>query len=235
MKKAKELASFLVYTKATELLHSTLVQQAAEDVGKRSARIRFLLTVLFIPTLFVGLSCAVGTSGSEHTPEPIATTQVMVAATVTASPTVSPTPTVEPTATIASASTTTEESAVPIGKEEDSQGEAPNSKPDESVSQQVLGATLTIYNCIGSTGAVYCPEGSHTASGTIVSPGTAACDSVFLGRVFEIVGDRQGERWTCLDTGNFSGNLFDLWFYDLAVGQDYINNLPFPYQVVFVD
>lgn len=187
-------------------------------------------------------SDALGTSSSETNPAPTATREVeLVTATVAFSPTASATPnpsatsTVWATATIAATRTTHEESAVPLGREVSNQGEAPNLKPSGTGSRQVLGATLTVYNCVGGTGNVYCSGGSHTSSGTEVGPGTAACDPSYKRRSFRIVGDQQAITWTCLDTGLFGGNWFDLWFYDLADGLAYIKNLPYPYQVAFVD
>ncbi len=126
--------------------------------------------------------------------------------------------------------------SVPVGKEEDVSGQAPNPELSSATGgpNEVLGANLTIYNCIGENGG-YCPGVSHTASGTEVGPGTAACDQNLVGRKFVVVGDPTNTVWTCLDTGLFTSPLFDLWFYDLAVGRAYLNNLPYPYRIVFVD
>lgn len=195
-----------------------------------------------ILTMTVGVRGTVGTSSSETNPTPTTTKQVELvtataadSSTASATPSPSPTSTVEPTvATVAAP--THQESAVPLREEVRNQGEAPNIKPSENGSQEVLGATLTVYNCVGSTGGnVYCPGGSHTSSGTEVGPGTAACDPSYKGRKFQIVGDKQGLIWTCLDTGEFGGDWFDLWFYNLADGLVYIKNLPDPYQITFVD
>ena len=204
--------------------------------------IRVLLTVLVVLTILVNISCTVGTSSSETNPPPTATKQVeLVIANVAAGQTASVTQIPSPTSTVrlSAANTASQsldrDSAVPIREEVRNQGEAPNLKPSGTSSREMSGVILTVYNCVGSTGARYCPEGSHTKSGTEVGPGTAACDLSYLGRKFQIVGDQQGLLWTCLDTGNFGGNLFDLWFYNLGDGLTYINNLPYPYQVTFVD
>ena len=190
----------------------------------------------------VGINRTVGTSSSETNPTPTATKQVeLVNATVIVTPTasaiLSPSATSTARATVTAAATLTihEDSAVPQREEVRNQGEAPNLKPSETGSRQVYGATLTVYNCVGSTGATYCPGGSHTSSGTEVGPGTAACNDPYSGRSFQIVRDKQGLIWTCLDSGYLAVGGFDLWFYDLADGRAYIKTLPDPYEVTFVD
>lgn len=185
---------------------------------------------MFALATVVAAGCTAGESSSEVTPSPTPTV-TQVAATASATPSASATSTVEATATVTPSFAT----SVPTREEARAESSAPNPQPVRSSSGPALGAKLTIYNCVGSTGAVYCPWGSHTASGTVVAPGTAACDSAYLGRRFQVIGDRAETVWTCLDTGNFAGNLFDLWFYDLADGRAYLNNLPYPYQVSFVD
>jgi len=137
--------------------------------------------------------------------------------------------------------------SVPNGKEEKKPGIIPNPTPSSRKPSPPVGGLsgtgpkevsgvvrLTIYNCTGRNGG-FCPDRSHTASGTVLVPGTAACDRGFMGRRFRIVGDPENITWTCLDRGDLSYLMFDLWFYNLNNGLNYLAKIPGPYQVVFVD
>lgn len=203
---------------------------------KESVAIRVLIVILLGALL---IACKSGNAAAPST-----TLTSLPTATITVA---TPTPTViDPLvvqhqadeATMTAVELTPEiDVSVPKRKEEDVSRQAPNpelSPRDQSGPNEVLGANLTIYNCIGENGG-YCPGVSHTASGTEVGPGTAACDQNLIGRKFAIVGDPTSTVWVCLDTGLFTSPLFDLWFYDLAVGRAYLNNLPYPYRIVFVD
>lgn len=127
---------------------------------------------------------------------------------------------------------------VPNRKEEAKSGAAPNPTPSLHILSEPKEESgvvhLTIYNCIGKNGG-FCPGGAYTASGTVLEKGTASCDPKFLGRRFAVVGDPEHIIWTCLDTGNFRYPLFDLWFYNLSDGLNYLSNIPGPERIAFVD
>ena len=195
--------------------------------------------LVFLLVIFSSLNNGSAKTSNSPTPLPIATPNLVVnvAETAVVPQTGFSTRTVEATPAAMVTVTRTIESVPAIGKEEIKSvvPNPPTSLRSGSELNEVSGAHLTIYNCVGSTGYVYCPGGSHTSSWTEVGPGTAACNDPYLGRKFQIVWDKQGLVWTCLDTGYLSVNGFDLWFYNLADGLTYIDNLPFPYQVTFVD
>ena len=194
--------------------------------------IRVFLAVL-LGSLAVACVSGSVTKPSQLSRLPTATPQV-------ANPTptvVFPTVTLEPVATptVVAALTPEHLGSAPTGKEDENRF-VPNPQPPSrqlSGPNEVSRALLTIYNCTGDNGG-YCPGVRHTATGTDLVPGTAACDRSYLGRKFVIAGDPTATVWTCLDTGLFSGALFDLWFYDLGAGLQYQKDLPTPYRIVFV-
>lgn len=195
--------------------------------------IRLIAAVLLLSlVIFAGGSH--GSAKTQNTPSPTPTTPVVVLVTETAvvPQTSLQTRTVEATP----AATVTPTDTVPSIRKEEVKSVVPNPRASSATGglNEVSGAHLTIYNCIGDNGG-YCLGSKHTASGTDLVPGTAACDSGYLGKKFVIAGDSSNTVWTCLDTGLFKSPLFDLWFYNLQVGLDYLKTLPAPYRVVFVD
>lgn len=184
--------------------------------------------------------CTVSRASTPNSPPALPTATPVSVATVSTAVVVPqtslPTRTVEATATVVTTQTNSTES-VPRPRKEEETSASPNPTPSARINSgpnEVSGAHLTIYNCIGDNGG-YCPDGSHTASGAPVAPGVAACDPKFMGMRFVIKGDPTATVWTCLDTGLFTSPLFDLWFYDLEVGRDYLNNISPPFVVSFVD
>ena len=84
---------------------------------------------------------------------------------------------------------------------------------------------LTFYTCIGGYGA-YC---GTMANGQVVFPGAAACGYAFmLGQRFQIVDDPTGRIYECCDRGLGPYWWIDIWFYDIAEGQAWRNQLGNP-------
>ena len=55
--------------------------------------------------------------------------------------------------------------------------------------------------------------------GSVVYPGAAACDSSYLGQLFQIQGDPAERIYRCADTGNAVGGTHrDIWFQSSAEG-----------------
>lgn len=193
---------------------------------------------MFLLVIFSSFNNGSAKTSNSPTPLPIATPNLVVnvAETVVVPQTGLSTRTVEATPAVTVTVTRTIESVPAIGKEEIKSvvPNPPTSLRSGSELNEVSGAHLTIYNCIGTNGG-YCPESSRTASGEKVAPGVAACASEYMWKKFRIEGDPTGTVWTCLDTGLFGSPLFDLWFNYLESGLDYLNNLSHPYKVVFVD
>ena len=79
---------------------------------------------------------------------------------------------------------------------------------------------VTQYNCV--------PEGwcSGTASGELVSEGTAACDPSRMGQSFTIVGDPTSREYRCNNTGGLVwDNHVDVFFYEGAAGDAWLGEL----------
>jgi hypothetical protein len=84
---------------------------------------------------------------------------------------------------------------------------------------QQIRATVTYYYC--RKGAIHSApalgDGGNFCGimrdGTIVYPGAAACDDVYLGQRFRILGDPTGRVYKCADTGSAVHGLHrDIWF-----------------------
>lgn len=74
-------------------------------------------------------------------------------------------------------------------------------------------ASISFYYCERSNvgdGGGFC---GHTADGTPVQLGVAACSRQYLGQVFRVVGDPSGMVFRCADTGSaVVGQHRDIWF-----------------------
>lgn len=198
--------------------------------------IRIVTTVLILVfAVFAGRDVRPVEASHPPDPNPNATpiTVVKVTETAVVPQTSLQTRTVEATPVV----TVTPTETVPSSKKEEIKSVVPNPRTSfraGSELNEVSGAHLTVYNCIGDNGG-YCFGSKHTATGADLVPGTAACDQKYLRRKFVVAGDPTNTVWTCLDTGLFSSPLFDLWFNDLKVGLGYLKTLPSPYKIVFVD
>jgi hypothetical protein len=90
--------------------------------------------------------------------------------------------------------------------------------------------TLSFYYCEhldpgvgGGDGGGFC---GHTADGSAVAPGVAACDAAYLGQLFRIQGDPANRIYRCADTGSAVGGLHrDIWFYSAAAGWAWIDEV----------
>jgi hypothetical protein len=77
---------------------------------------------------------------------------------------------------------------------------------------------VAFYNCEGQNGG-YC---GYTASGVLVGPWQASCDSSRLGQSFDLA----GYIFLCTDTGSgVRGNDVDLWFYTYDEGVAFMAQL----------
>ena len=87
---------------------------------------------------------------------------------------------------------------------------------------QVL-VTVSFYYCVEGGGPHPSGDGGGFCDamrdGRVVYPGAAACDFVYLGQRFRIVGDPLERVYTCNDTGSAVHGLHrDIWFYSSDEG-----------------
>jgi len=84
-------------------------------------------------------------------------------------------------------------------------------------------AQVTFYYCAGGIvgdGGGFC---GHTADGTPVQVGVAACDRAYMGQHFRVVGDPSGLVFRCADTGSaVHGAHRDMWFPTPATGSAWL-------------
>ncbi|MEX2236232.1 MAG: hypothetical protein WEB00_01665 [Dehalococcoidia bacterium] len=112
---------------------------------------------------------------------------------------------------------------VPIPAE----GEAESAPPEAPA--ETAQVAVTYYTCEDG----FC---GTTASGATVHPGTAACDSDWMGRSFTMHGDPYGMTYTCEDTGGgVHGNHVDIWFQTHAEGKALIDAVGTSATIEFVD
>jgi hypothetical protein len=83
--------------------------------------------------------------------------------------------------------------------------------------------TLSFYYCEESAGTLARGDGGgfcgRMRDGSFVRPGAAACDVVYLGQKFRIIGDPNARTYVCADTGSaVHGMHRDIWFLDNQSG-----------------
>ncbi|MSP22157.1 MAG: hypothetical protein EXR66_03955 [Dehalococcoidia bacterium] len=87
-------------------------------------------------------------------------------------------------------------------------------------------AQVTFYYCAGGgagDGGGFC---GHTADGSAVQIGVAACDPALLGQHFRVVGDPSGLVFRCSDTGGaVYGAVRDMWFPTAATGGTWLGRV----------